>query len=337
MGTRPPRLRPGDTVGVAAPAAPFRGAVPPTRERAFWRGVEALRRLGLEVRVAEHVLRPRDGPDVPARERAADLNALFVDPDVRAIVCCVGGSGASAVLPLLDWPTIARYPKIVMGYSAITALLIGIHARTGLVTFHGPMVLDGFSEFPELFPYTRDQVERTLFRAAPAGWLQPPPEWTPDFPRDDRPRQLRPNAGWRWLRPGRAEGPLLGGNLTALRTLAGTAYWPDFRGAILALEEVKLGPISPLGAIDESLAHLRMLGVFDEIAGLVVAKVNDLTVDEERLLEQLILAHTTTGDFPVLIQVDFGHTDPRLVLPLGVRAALDSKPEVFSLEEPAVS
>jgi len=97
------------------------------------------------------------------------------------------------------------------------------------------------------------------------------------------------------------------------------------------------GPISPLGAIDESLAHLRILGVFDEIAGLVVAKVNDLSVDEEHLLEQLILAHTRSGDYPLLSQVDFGHTHPRLVLPLGVRAALDSEHEDFALEEPAVS
>jgi muramoyltetrapeptide carboxypeptidase LdcA involved in peptidoglycan recycling len=156
-----------------------------------------LERLGFRVRVAEHVRRRRAGPDVPARERAADRNALFADPEVRAVVCAAGGWGANAVLPLLDWAVVARDPKIVMGYSANTALLNGMAARTGLVTFHGPMVLDGFAEVPELFPYTRRQLERVLGAAAPPGALRPPPEWTTDAPRDDRPRVLRPNAGWR--------------------------------------------------------------------------------------------------------------------------------------------
>lgn len=211
-------------VGIAAPAEPIGRAVGPAQEEFFRRGLEGIRRLGLRVRVAEHVLRPRARPDVPARERAADLNALFADPEVRAIVCWAGGSGANGLLPLLDWPAIERWPTILMGYSAVTALLAGIHARTGLVTFHGPMVFDGFSEFPELLPYTREQVERVLFWAEPPGVLRPPAERTTDFPRTDRPRQMRLNHGWRWLRPGSAHGPLLGGNLGMLLTLAGTAY-----------------------------------------------------------------------------------------------------------------
>jgi muramoyltetrapeptide carboxypeptidase len=334
---RPPKLGPGDLVGIAAPGVPFSIPVPPALEGPFQRGMAELRRLGFRVRVGDHVRRPRAAPDVPARERTADLNALLADPEVKAIICLAGGSGANAVLPLLDWAAITRRPKIIMGYSAITALLLGITARTGLVTFHGPMVLDGFSELPALLPYTREQLERVLCTAQPTGVLRPPPTWTTDFPRDDRPRRLQLNPGWRWLRPGQAHGPLLGGNLAEIRTLVGTPYWPAFGGAILFLEEVKYGTLSPLGAIDESLAHLRMLGVFEAIAGLVVGKVNDLTASEAQLFEQLILRHTTASTFPILSQVDLGHTDPRLILPLGVRATLDSELDIFRLDEPAVT
>ena len=234
----------------------------------------------------------------------------------------------------MDWPTIQRRPKILIGYSAVSALLLGVYARAGLVPFHGPMVFDGFSEVPDLLPYTRAQLERVLFTAAPAGALRPPPEWTTDAPREDRARELRPNPGWRWLRPGRARGPLLAANLSAARTLAGTAYWPTFADAILCVREVWLF-LSDLQRIDQSLTRLRLLGVLDQITGLVVGKLTDALGNDERALEQLVLgqgSHVATGPgrgtagrhLPILAGVDFGHTDSRPVLPLGVRASLAS-------------
>ncbi|HEV2126281.1 MAG TPA: LD-carboxypeptidase, partial [Chloroflexota bacterium] len=233
---KPQRLTPGDLLGIAAPAAALQGALAPGLEGTFRHGVQALERLGFRVRVAKGVLQSRRHPDVPAHERAEDLNALFADHAVKGIICVAGGSGANAVLPLLDWSIIERQPKVVMGYSAITALLNGLYARTGLVTFHGPMVLNGFSEFPDVFPYTRQHVLSVLSIPTPAGKLEPPIQWTSDWPREDRPRSMRPNRGWRWLQSGRAQGRLVGGNLSALRTVAGTAYWPPCRGAILLIE-----------------------------------------------------------------------------------------------------
>jgi muramoyltetrapeptide carboxypeptidase LdcA involved in peptidoglycan recycling len=131
--------------------------------------------------------------------------------------------------------------------------------------------------------------------------------------------------------------PLAGGNLGALLSLAGTAYWPALRGALLFVEEVELGPLSPLPALDQALAHVRLLGVLDQIAGLVVGKINDLSPEEEQELEQLLAAHTAGAAFPVVTRVDLGHADPRLILPIGARATLDAARDVFRLDEPAVS
>jgi muramoyltetrapeptide carboxypeptidase len=328
---RPTRLAQGDTVGVVSPAAAFS----PANERAFRRGVAYLEGMGLHVRVAGHALQEHLFLVPPAAQRADDLNACLTDAEIKAIFCLSGGWGANAVLPLLDWPAIERSPKIVMGYSAITALLIGIYARTGMTTFYGPMLLDGLSEYPELFPYTRQQIERILFTAAPPGKLAPPATWTDDYPKDDQPREMNPNSGWHWLRPGTASGPLVGGHLHTLLTLVGTPYWPSFEGAILFLEEVNMGG-TVLMQIEESLAQCRQIGLFDAASGLAMGKVNNLSTAEEQLFEELIRTYTAGTDLPILAGVDLGHTDPRLILPIGARASLDANRDWFSLDEAAV-
>lgn len=335
VATRPPRLAPGATIGIVAPASAFGPVVPAVLLPAFHRALDYLRHAGYQVRLAPKLLDHEAGAYLPAQQRADDLNRFLEDPAVTAIVSVAGGYGAAGLLPLLNWAALARRPKIVMGYSAVTALLVGVTARTGLVTFHGPMLLDGFSEFPELLPYTRECMERVLCRAEPAGRLLPPGGWTDAAPSDDRPRPMWPNPGWTWLRPGAASGPLIGGNLQALRSLAGTEYWPSFDGAILFLEEVKLQS-SELHAIDDALTHLQLLGVFGRLAGLVVGKVHGLSAEEHRQLDALLLHHRQPLDYPILTRVDLGHTDPRLTLPLGVRASLDSTRDAFSLEEAAV-
>ena len=273
---------------------------------------------------------------VSPEARAQEINDLFAQPGVRAVIALAGGRSANALLPFLDWQCIASNPKIILGYSAVTALLVGIHWRTGLITFHGPMLLNGFGEYPTMLAYSRDQIERVLMHAEPPGPRHPPDEWTTDYPREDRPRALQKQEGWRWLRSGRSRGRLIGGNLATLCTLAGTPFWPSFEDTIFFLEEVKTGP-SVLQEIDQSLAHLAMLGVFAGVAGLVVGKLNDASANENRMFDRLILQHTAAYDFPILSQVDLGHTDPKLTLPIGIHASLDSASKQFCLAEAAVS
>ena len=329
--TNPPKLVTQDTVGIVSPASAFFTI----HESALQRGVAYLEGAGLHVQVAPHTLDQRQHLNLPAQHRAEDLNQMFADPKIRAIFCLSGGSGVNAVLPLLDWEQIERSPKVVMGYSAITALLIGLYAKAGLSTFHGPMILNGFSEYPQPFAYTWQGVEQTLFKAEPVGTLKPPAQWTDAYPSEDQPRATKTNPGWRWLREGKASGRLIGGNLSIMLTLVGTPYWAPLRGALLYLEEVNYGG-GLLSQVDESLAQCQQMGLFNQIAGLVIGKVNELSEEEEKLFESLILEYTAGSQFPILTGVDFGHTAPQLTLPIGIQASLDSQQDRFSIDEAAV-
>ncbi len=328
---KPPKLVPQDTVGIVSPASAFFTI----NEPAFQRGVAYLEGAGLRVQVAPHTLDQRQHLNPPTQHRAEDLNQMFADPKIKAIFCLSGGSGVNAVLPLLDWEQIERSPKIVMGYSAITALLIGLYAKVGLVTFHGPMILNGFSEYPQPFAYTWQAVEQILFKTEPVGTLNSPTQWTDAYTSEDQPRAMKTNPGWRWLREGKASGPLIGGNLSVMLTLVGTPYLPSLRGAILCLEEVNFGS-GLLRKVDESLAQCQQIGLFDQIAGLVIGKVNELSEEEAKLFESLIVEYTAGSQFPILTGVDFGHTAPQLTLPIGIQASLDSQQDRFSINEAAV-
>ena len=329
---KPPKLAPQDTVGIVSSASAFF----PIHESALQRGVTYLEKVELRVQLAPHTLDQRQHLNPPAQHRAEDLNQMFADPKIKAIFCLSGGSGVNAVLPLLDWGQIEKSPKVVMGYSAITALLVGLYAKVGLVTFHGPMILNGFSEYPQPFTYTWQGVEQVLFKTETVGALKPSAQWTDAYTSEAQPRAMKTNPGWHWLREGKASGRLIGGNLSVMLTLVGTPYWAPLRGTILCFEEVNFGN-GLLRKVDESLAQCQQLGLFDQIAGLVIGKVNELSKAEEKLFESLILEYTAGSQFPILIGVDFGHTAPQLTLPIGIQASLDSQQDRFSVDEAAVS
>ena len=329
---KPPKLTPGDTVGIVSPASAFF----PTHQSNLQRSIAYLEKTGLRVQIAPRTLDQRQHLNPPPQHRADDLNQMFADPNIKAIFCLSGGSGVNAVLPLLDWDQIQASPKIVMGYSAVTALLMGLYAKAGLVTFHGPMLLNGFSEYPHPFAYTLQQVEQKLFNTEPVGKLHPPAEWTDAYPVDGEPRAMKSNPGWHWLRTGNARGRLIGGNLRTLVTLAGTPYWPSWQDAIMCVEAVNFDDGLLLKGVDERLAQCQQTGIFDQIAGLIVGKINQLTEEEVEPFESLILKYTADRQFPILAGVDFGHTDPQLILPIGIQASLDSKKDAFSLDEGAV-
>lgn len=327
---KPPKLMIGDTVGIVAPAS----AIYPAMESYLHLGIMNLLRLGLKIKFAEHALKYESELSNSASQRADDLNSMFGDPEVKAILCLCGGFSETVcdVIELLDWTLIEKNPKIVIGYSANTILLLGIYSRTNIVTFHGPHLLNEWSEFPEPLPYTVDSFKRLLFNDDAAGNLSPPEEWTYDFPKLDSPRKMNLNQGWRWLRNGYAYGQLLGGNLASISTLL-LSDFPSFKQKILFIEEVYMGESIRDGAT-ESLKMLKKFGVFEQISGLIVGKVNE-PAEEAKFLE-LIIKYTEEYNFPILTHVDLGHTDPKIILPLGIYATLNSEKNIFNIDEPAV-
>ena len=315
---KPRALQPGDTVGLITPST----------------YVSDPDRLLLAARTVEYFgLRPKMGKNVGRRagylggsvgERLDDLHAMFRDPEVKAVFAIRGGYGSEQLLDRIDYDLIRRNPKVFLGYSDITALHIAIHQRTGLVTFHGPVVLSRFSD------YTQKWFRKAVFEAAPLGAVANPPESNP----------LRPSHTLRTVRPGKASGPLAGGNLSLIATTMGTPYEIDTRGRILFIEDVDEQPYS----IDRMLTQLRLAGKLDAAAGLVFGECNACRPrDYQPAFESTfsfgeVLDNILGGlKIPVLSGLVFGHTDDQLTLPLGVTASLDAANQALVIEEAATA
>jgi muramoyltetrapeptide carboxypeptidase len=290
--TRPTRLIPGDVVGVVAPA----GVVD---ERRLQAGVEAVRGLGFEVRLGAAV-RSRAGylaGDDAAR--LADLETMLDDPTVKAVFCARGGYGSQRLVPRLASDALARTPKILMGYSDVTALLAASLAA-GVVGVHGPMVADDFAR--GLSDPARAHVERLLT--------------DPDY----RWRCPVPDA----LRPGVARGRLVGGCLTVLATTLGTPWALDTRGAVLFLEDVHERSYR----LDRLLLQLRQAGKLDEVAGVVLGTFEACGSFDGVAPIDVLRDHFRDAPYPVGFGVTAGHLlaerdVPNWALPLGIEVELD--------------
>jgi muramoyltetrapeptide carboxypeptidase len=220
----PRRLEPGDLVGVVSPSSAVAALVP----RRFERGVAELERRGFRVRVGEHARSKTGWTAGRAPDRVADLHAMFADPEVRAVICTIGGFNANQLFELLDFDLIAANPKLFIGFSDITGLHGAIHACTGLPTLIGPALLPQWGEYGGLHDYTWSAFERVAMRAESAGVFRQPDVWYPERlwwdEHDDRLRTAEPAPPWRVVRAGRAEGPIVAGNVNTLLLLNGTPW-----------------------------------------------------------------------------------------------------------------
>lgn len=311
---KPPRLRPGDVVGLVAPAgAAFVRAEVTLAE-------EALAALGLRPRLGSRLYERHGYLAGRDAERAADLNAFFADPEVRGILAFRGGWGSARVLPHLDYAAVRRHPKVLMGYSDITALLLGLHARAGLVTFHGPV---GESDWN---PWSVDLVRRVLFDAEPVSMENP----------HEPGEGLVQTEHRHWtITPGRARGRLLGGNLTVLAHLVGTPYLPAWDGAILFLEDIN----EDIYRIDRMLTHLALAGILGRLRGFVFGNCTDCEPGRgygSLTLEELFDDHVRPLGVPAWHGAMIGHIDRKFTVPLGVEAEIDAERGSIRLLEPAV-
>ena len=330
----PPRIRPGDTVAVISPSAPAVAWWPHRVER----GRAYLESLGLKVRIMPNADKRAGWVSASPQERAADIHGAFLDDEIRVVLASIGGNHSNQILPYLDFDLIAAHPKIIQGYSDVTVLLWAIAQRSGFRTFHGPAFTLELAEFPAVLPYT-DRFLRAAWFGDTAPRFEPAAKWTDEFldafEKADltRPRLLQPSTGWETIRPGEAEGILFGGCLeTICWHLKGSAFWPDLRGAILFLETSEEAP--PPSAVDAYMTDLEQLGVFDQVSGLVFGRPMRYPRDQVETLWSVVRERTTASGIPVLANVDLGHADPMLTLPIGARAHLDAGAPDFRLLEP---
>jgi len=319
--SKPSHLRPGDTIGIVSPSSPVAAFCP----RRLERGIGSLQALGFKVLVSPNA-RARSGHTAGLiQQRVDDLHGMFRNPEVKAIIATIGGLNSNQLLDRLDYDLIRSNPKILVGYSDITALLVGIHRMTGLVTFLGPALLPQFGESGGLHSYT-ERWFRSVLMASEQSL-----EITPSFLsihellrwdlEDNRPRKSEPHVGPRVLRRGRASGPIVAGNLGTMLALAGSPYFPDLGGTILCIEEDES---ETPGTVDRFLTQLRLMGAFERIAALVVGRFHPkVGFSPEDSLEALVLSATEGYEVPVAIDFDFGHTDPMCLFPQGIRAEVD--------------
>jgi muramoyltetrapeptide carboxypeptidase len=307
---KPPKLVEGGTVGVIAPSHP----VLPFQEK-YDQGVENLKRLGFKVKEGKTVKLQTGymaGTDV---QRAADVNSMFADEEVDAIICALGGSVALRTLRLLDYDLIRDNPKIFSGMSNITTFHVAFLAKTGLVGLHQTDVVFGFSADMKSgeAKYERDLFFRVTMRAEPLGLL---PAFTE----------------WKVWREGKAEGRLFGGSINSAEPLLGTPYYPKLDEDVIFFWE-SIG--QPVDELDVKLVHFREAGLFDKMRGMLIGKfreevhqptgnlsltIRDMTDD----IKDLVLDITGDYDFPIIAGLDFGHYTPNMPLPLGIKAAMDT-------------
>ncbi|MBL7179379.1 MAG: LD-carboxypeptidase [Pseudomonadota bacterium] len=294
---KPARLKPGDTLGIAAPASLF------DRDR-FSKGKAVLESMGFRIAVEDDVFLKREYLAGTDAQRADLINRLFADPAIKAIVCARGGFGSMRILSLLDYEAIRKHPKIFVGYSDISALLSVLYARCGLVAFHGPMVTTLADDDKE----SRDAMLAALT--------------------SDIKLELTPTSG-RVIKPGRASGPVAGGNLTTLCHLVGTPFAPGFKGRILFLEDKGEAAYR----IDRMLSQMKLAGCFDGLAGLMLGSFEKCGKLDR--IYRIVAEMFSDVDIPVLAGFDIGHGRTNITIPLGIAATLDADRRKLIYHEPA--
>jgi len=311
---RPRRLRAGDRVGLIAPASANFQSVDVEIAQDVVRAFSLEPRLGAHVRDRHGYLAGRD------EDRAADLNAFFADASVSAVFAIRGGWGCARVLPLLDWELLRKNPKVVAGYSDITALHCGLQARTGLVSFHAPTLL---SDWPS---FSVDQFRRVVFEGERVRMANP---------QGDEDRLVQRQNRTRTITPGTARGRLLGGNLTVLTALMGSPYLPAFDGAILFLEDVN----EDIYRVDRMLTQLALAGVLGRLRGFVFGSCHECEPGEgygSLTLEEVLDEHVRPLRVPAYEGAMIGHQDLQFTLPVGIEVELDAAAGTLTMLEPAV-
>jgi muramoyltetrapeptide carboxypeptidase len=314
---KPHRLQRGQTIGLIAPSG-----APNEAERVRY-AADIVRSFGFKVKTGQHIYQRNGYLAGDDAARAADLNAMFAADDVDAVFCLRGGYGASRLLPLLDYANISAHPKVFLGYSDITALHMAIHTRSGLVTFHGPIAAQSFSD------YTVRELKRVLFDGAAPTQLAAPPAFAPREGQVEKQNRLTP------LVAGKAQGRLLGGNLSLLAHLCGTPYVPSFHNAILFVEDVGEGHYN----IDRYLTQLWLAGVLQQASGIVFGKFTEIKPAsglQDRPLEDVLTERPRALGIPAIAGLMIGHIDDQATIPVGCMAELDVDAGTLTLLEAAV-
>lgn len=308
----PQALQAGDTIAIISPAGATPCETTSGKPDAFSQGAERLEAEGFRVKIMPNAKNKRlylAGTDA---ERLADLHAAFEDPVVKGILCARGGYGCMRLLPDLDFKVISDNPKVLIGFSDITSLLLPCYERTGLIGFYGPMLTSNLAHGE---PYSEAELLRLIRGEATTFPLNIPNQ----------------NA-YQCFQPGLAEGKLLGGNLSLLSALCGTPFQPKPAGHILFIEDWH----EKYYTLDRQFQQLKMAGLFDQIQGLLLADFSEIETEPEQALPDFLKELTSFLKVPVGFGFSVGHGQQTATLPIGCNARFDSSQGTLTLLESPV-
>ena len=303
---KPPRLNIGDTIGLINPAS----QIEPEDIKFI---SNFLQQKGFQIKLGKHIFDQYGYLAGKDKNRAADVNAMFADDSVKALLTVRGGWGCNRILSLLNYDLIRQNPKIIMGYSDITSLLLAIYARSRIITFHGPVGISTWN------PFSVDYVTQILLEGE-AIRLQNPINYPIET-----------------ITRGKATGHLLGGNLSVLTAIIGSAYLPDWKQSILFVEEIG----EDIYRIDRMLTQLKLAGILDQLAGFIFAQCKDCVdledSDPSLTLQEILADHIKPLGIPAWYGSMIGHIRDKFTVPIGLKVEIDANQGTIQMLDSAVS
>ncbi len=322
------------TIGVFSSSSPISATVPVR----YNRGKEYLTSKG--IRIIDGTLCGRQDyyRSGSIKERADEFNQLLYNSDVHVLMAAIGGFNTNSILPYIDYEYLKKHPKIIIGYSDTTALLLGIYAKTGLVTFYGPALASSFGEFPPFVDWTFEHFKSIICDDVSLPYeYKMPSVWTDEFinwSQQDRGKDEYKNS-WVSVTPGICKGRLIGGNLNTMQGIFGTEYMPEIKeGDILLIED----SLKDACTIERSFSLLKLAGVFDKVGGIILGKHEKFDDNGTGRKPYEILMEVLDGcGVPCLAEFDCCHTHPMFTMPIGCYVELDAtNKKVTLLEHPLV-
>ena len=310
----PTKLQPGDEIRILTPA---RSLQLPWIQAVKKQAEQQLTSMGFHVTYGKHVNEIDSFSSSSVQSRVEDMHEAFADKQVKAILTVIGGFNSNQLLSHLDYDLLQANPKILCGYSDITALQNAIHAKTGLVTYSGPHFFTfGMQKGLE---YIEDHFKKCLMAAAPFE-VQPSGQWSNDrWAQDQEHRTFFKNEGYEVLQEGTAQGTIIGGNLCTFNLLQGTPYMPSLKNTILFLED---DHESQPHHVDRNLQSILHQIDFSGVRGLVIGRFQpESGIDQETLIK-IIASKDELRGIPIIANADFGHTYPMITFPIGGTATI---------------
>lgn len=312
----PTKLKKGDTIRIIAPSISLATVPKEVQKRAF----DKLSALGLRVTFGKFANELDTFGSSSINSRVRDFNSAYADKEVKAIIPARGGYNCNELLNYIDWDIIKNNPKIFCGFSDITVLCNAIFAKTGLVTY----LVQNYSSFGQknYYQYTLDFFVDCLFFSQSLTVI-PSKAWRDDeWTKDNREKKLMQNEGYLTINEGRAAGTILAGNLCSFNLLQGTKYFPSLEGSILFLEEDELAQEDTIGEFCRNLESIIQQPYSSKIKGIVIGRFQIASrVTNEKIIS-LIKSKKEISNIPIIANVDFGHTNPRITFPIGGNAKI---------------